>query len=70
MAQDSILKNGVLTDLAFLFHVIVILPAISFMFLAIALIRLPLLVTLAGIAVIWLALIPYPVRWYWQRRLA
>lgn len=66
MAQDS----SLLTDLAFFFHILVILPAVSFLFLALALIRLSSLLTALGILIIWAALIPYPVWWYWQRRLA
>ncbi len=66
MAQHG----SILTDIAFFFHILVILPAVSFLFLAIALIRLPSLVSAVGLIVIWLALIPYPVWWYWQRRIS
>jgi len=66
MAQHS----SILTDIAFFFHILVILPAVSFLFLAITLIRFPSLVSAAGLIVIWLVLIPYPVWWYWQRRIS
>ncbi len=70
MAQDSILKNDIASDIAFFFHILVVLPAISFFFLAVALLRFSPLLTAAGIVVIWTALIPYPVWWYWQRRIS
>lgn len=70
MAQDSILQKDIVADIAFFFHILVILPAVSFFFLALSLIRLSSLLTAGGIIVIWIALIPYPVWWYWQRRIS
>lgn len=69
MAQDSTKDSNILIDIAFLAHILLLLPAASFIYLALTLTRTSPLVTAAGITVIWAALIPYPVWWYWQRRI-
>lgn len=66
MTQDS----SILLDIAFFFHLVVILPAASFIFLALSLTHLSMVVTAAGILILWAALVPYPVWQYWQRRIA
>jgi hypothetical protein len=62
--------SSLLLDIAVFFHLIVILPAASFIFLALSLTHLSAMMTAAGILILWAALIPYPVWRYWQHRIA
>jgi len=63
-------KKGLAVDIIFIFYVLVILPAISFVYFAYSLTNFESIETIIGAAILWSITIPYPVYWYLKKKLS
>jgi len=58
-----------ITDIIFIFYVLVILTVASFIYFAYALTNLKYIEVIIGAAILWALMIPYPVYWYLKKKL-
>ncbi len=62
------MKNW-MKDAIFIFYVVIVLPVISLIYFGYAFTNFNGIVAIIGGIIMWLILIPYPVRWYLRNRI-
>ncbi len=62
-------NGNMLTDAIFIFYVVVVLPAVSFLYFAYSLTNLETLWVIIGAAILWAVMIPYPMYWYLKKKM-
>ena len=61
--------NKLIIDIIFFGYIVLILPAVSFIYFAISLTNWEAVMVILGVAILWGIMIPYPVFWYVKRRI-
>ena len=63
------MKKSLHIDIIFFIHLLVILPGLTFFYMAISVTNYTATGTAVGLILLWIILIPYPMYWYWANRL-
>ncbi|KAA0002916.1 MAG: hypothetical protein DRN33_01945 [Thermoplasmata archaeon] len=62
-------KKNLMADITFIFYVLIVLPAVSFVYFAYALTNLESIEVMIGAAILWAIMIPYPLYWYLKKKI-
>ncbi|KAA0002282.1 MAG: hypothetical protein FE048_04180 [Thermoplasmata archaeon] len=63
------MKKSLIMDILFFSHLIILLPLLTFFYVAYAITYLSMPATVIGVFIVWGILLPYPFYLYWNKRI-